>query len=478
MVHLTDSALTCKSLFQTWQCSQGTLNLHLKPNGRCKAEIRSGSSLEEIPLRWIEGLPPQELWIRPGALAIYFSETYVKLKRLEPDGHLHVYIMHRLPGGMFTSQAANKCFEVWESEAQARAREADSLIQRRFYRKEVFDPVPFIDRLHRRDNQFNVLSIDGGGIRGIIPLIVLRALEPYIGSICETFDLVGGASVGGLIAGALTTPHQMFPGRNDPYASANDVLDVFTHQSQRIFVKNSHTRAHKLVRSVLPSAFLHKAVSNRPIYSSSGIETVTSELLGKSLMKDTRTNVLIPVLDVSDYARPVTRHFTNITSAHAFHTIQDVALATAAPPMYFPQQKIGESDCIDGGIACNNPALMCYLHAVQNGVPSQSIRILSLGTGDSLVDGLGGDHHNPIYWATAIFPTVSTTASNDVDEAVRNTLGSDNYWRISPRLRQAISLDDASTTTIETLTQIGTDLVERNAEYLREIAEILRPDRF
>jgi hypothetical protein len=69
----------------------------------------------------------------------------------------------------------------------------------------IFNPRPLTERMDQRgDNKFKILSIDGGGTRGIIPLKILVELEGHIGPISETFDLIGGTSTGGIIALCLT----------------------------------------------------------------------------------------------------------------------------------------------------------------------------------------------------------------------------------------------------------------------------------
>ena len=55
---------------------------------------------------------------------------------------------------------------------------------------------------------FKVLSIDGGGIRGLIPAMILEVIEAKVGPVCKTFDLIAGPSTGGIIALGLTRPRE------------------------------------------------------------------------------------------------------------------------------------------------------------------------------------------------------------------------------------------------------------------------------
>src|SRR3954453_13558351 len=78
----------------------------------------------------------------------------------------------------------------------------------------------------------NVLAVDGGGIRGVIPAMVLSSLEERTGRhTSELFDLIAGTSAGGIIALALTAPGA--DGR--PPWTANDLVDLYLSDGPGLF---------------------------------------------------------------------------------------------------------------------------------------------------------------------------------------------------------------------------------------------------
>ncbi len=86
-----------------------------------------------------------------------------------------------------------------------------------------------------------VLSIDGGGIRGIIPSVVLAAIEQRTGQpIANTFDLIAGTSTGGIIALALAKPGQ----GSKPQYSADQLIQLYEQEGQRIFSRSLWHRAY------------------------------------------------------------------------------------------------------------------------------------------------------------------------------------------------------------------------------------------
>jgi patatin-like phospholipase/acyl hydrolase len=321
----------------------------------------------------------------------------------------------------------------------------------------------------RQEGCFKILSIDGGGIRGIVPLTILVELEKMTGPVSQTFDLIGGTSTGGLITLGLTSPYKDM--------SAADILNLYQNRSQDIFVRNRYQVVDKAVHRLaqLGTEMILKQLVEHPIYSSKGIETVAKELLGSAVMKDAKTNILVPALDITEKCKPFVKRFTNITQDDAFLSMKRVALATSAAPMYFPQHGIGERKYLDGGLSVNNPCFDCYSHAINRGVASKTAHVVSLGTGFSDIEGLGEDKHGLFYWARKIYPTVSAAQSHTVDKDLTEVLG-DRYSRLNPTLETLIDLDANESENINELLEIGGSFCEENEKTIRKIAKMLKPD--
>src|ERR1700730_7459877 len=129
---------------------------------------------------------------------------------------------------------------------------------------------------------FKVLAVDGGGIRGIIPALVLAAIEDQTKRpICELFDLVAGASTGGILALGLTKPGS--DGKVEK--SAMDVVRLYEQEGSTIF----------------PSSFLqglHIGAIRGPKYDARGIDTTLAKYFGETRLKDALTPVLVPSYDI------------------------------------------------------------------------------------------------------------------------------------------------------------------------------------
>lgn len=231
---------------------------------------------------------------------------------------------------------------------------------------------------------FRILSIDGGGIRGIIPARFLCELEAEVSRqqgtpirLCDYFDLICGTSTGGIIAIGLGLG-----------MSAKDIANLYQENAQRIFghsnfLFNMYRSARQIVRSkhsnkglsdILKAAFAP--------YSSDG-----NTQLGHAL-----TRLAIPAYSAS-LGRPVvfkTPHLPNLTRDYRMPAFQ-VALATSAAPTYFSAQSFdfvttsGQvetwTNLVDGGIFANNPAVIGLTEALAIGVDLSQIKLLSLGTG-------------------------------------------------------------------------------------------------
>lgn len=341
--------------------------------------------------------------------------------------------------------------------------------------QEAFVPRSLTEKMEARgDRKFKILSIDGGGIRGIIPLKVLSALERIIGRLSDTFDLIAGTSTGAIIALSLTA--------SKANLRASDVLNLYETRSHEIFRSNPHRRAHEFVAGMIPrfkagQEELIRSLIDHPFYTDEGLTQLASEIFGETLMRHTRTNVLIPAVDITHLNAPITKRFTNLTKADAFFAVQDVGLASAAAPTYFPYKHLKGRTYVDGGLSCNNPAEQSHWHARHHNVSLESDHILSLGTGFTDIEGIPDSRqHNRLYWTKKIFPTVNGTLSNTIDANLRGLFGEDRYWRLNPGLTREIDLDDNSPATLAELSNAGDALVEENADRIREIARILQPE--
>lgn len=211
------------------------------------------------------------------------------------------------------------------------------------------------------DHEFRILSIDGGGIKGVFPAAFLAELEKSLPEpIYRYFDLVAGTSTGGIIALGLGLG-----------LSATAITKFYENYGPSIFPDAFLSAPLRLVRRVFSSK-----------YSSDALRTALEGEFRDRTMADSRVRLLIPSFNINSGEIHIykTRHNERFHTDFRVSTV-DVALATAAAPTYFPSHRgAGQALYIDGGLWANNPVGNAVVEAISwLGRSPQTIRVLSLG---------------------------------------------------------------------------------------------------
>ena len=233
-----------------------------------------------------------------------------------------------------------------------------------------------------------ILSLDGGGIKGVMSASFLATVEEFTGKrVVDHFDLIAGTSTGGIIALGL--------GLGIP---AKEILDLYVTKGSVIFgqepiaVGNFRTRLRRMV-----SQF---SVLFRPKHDPASLRRVLTEILGNRRLGDSHTRLLIPAYHAERRRVYIfkTSHHERFRIDHQCNVV-DVAMATAAAPTYFPQhQTEGGELLVDGGVWANNPVGLAVTEAIGVlGWSSDSLRILSLGSVEEVVQNQRG-----LGWAQAL----------------------------------------------------------------------------
>ncbi|MCB1117743.1 MAG: patatin-like phospholipase family protein [Chlamydiia bacterium] len=303
---------------------------------------------------------------------------------------------------------------------------------------------------------FNVLSIDGGGIRGIIPLIALCALEEMIqqtnpgARLSDQFDLIAGTSTGGLIALGLACGH-----------TAKSILEIFTDRPSQIFTPNKNSSYMHGVPPLIQAYVIEKQ-SQYPLYSLAGVRKIANELFEDKLLANALTNVLVPVVDVTD-GSPKTKCLTNREFDDSRLTMVNVVCATMATPTYFPKQRIKGRIYVGGRLSLNDPALECLNFARKWNVPQDKVRIFSLGTGEA-------DKEDSICRVRSLlYPQMEVTEHAKVRDSLQQTLGC-RYLRLSPSFESEKPMDDVQEGCTDRLCEEGRDQVKENYDTIKQVA--------
>ncbi len=214
---------------------------------------------------------------------------------------------------------------------------------------------------------FKVLSIDGGGIKGLYSSTILEHLEKRYGEPCsDFFDLICGTSTGGLIALALSLK-----------IPAAEISKIYSEHGKEIFpVQN------RFLGIIRQTVWQGK-------YKEDSLKRVLSDLFGDKVLGESNNLLCIPTYSITD-ARPWIFKFDHKEGGLSRDNnakYVDVALATSAAPTYFPLSEIADYDYkqfIDGGVWANNPALVGFIEAftyfVGNNKEYDSVHILSVSS--------------------------------------------------------------------------------------------------
>ena len=288
-----------------------------------------------------------------------------------------------------------------------------------------------------------ILAIDGGGIRGLIPALVLAEVERRCGRrVTELVDLIAGTSTGGILACALAKP--------DPLP-AERIAEIYVEEGPRIFSRSL------LKRITSVEGYLDER------YESDGLVAALERYLGDARLADATVPVLLTAYDIERRAGVLLRRSDDARMVDAAH-------ATSAAPTYFEPVRVGRAALIDGGVYAVNPAMLAYAEA--GGEPDL---LLSLGTGEQTrrlryedVRGWG-----QLEWARPLVDVVFDGAADAVDLELSRLAG-DRYLRLQTRLEEASdALDDASEANLGALRREAERLIAARGAELDRLCERL-----
>ena len=294
---------------------------------------------------------------------------------------------------------------------------------------------------------YHVLALSGGGYRGLYTATVLAELEAALGRpIASHFDLICGTSAGGMLALGLAAE-----------IPAIELKALFEEQGSRIFGSRS------LLRRLLGFWLTAK-------HDSVGLQEVLSERFQETTIGELKHRVLVPAVNYSTGRGQFfkTPHHPSFELDHRMKVV-DVALATAAAPVYFPLARNDRGVFADGGLVGNAPGLF-GLHEVKTFLASDQnaeIRVLTIGTmtigatvrgGASLDRGFG-------MWRGGLFDLVISAQESSVDYMLRQSLGN-NYFQIDDKAtpdqsKDVKSLDRVSIGATNTLKDRGVHAAQR-----------------
>lgn len=321
---------------------------------------------------------------------------------------------------------------------------------------------------------FKVLSIDGGGIRGVIPAVILQHLEQKTGkSVSDLFDLVAGTSTGGILAAGLTVPK----GNKTPRYSAEDMLELYTDRGDEIF-NRSFWRGITSIGGATEEQYDH-----RPL------ERILKQKLGDATLTDCLIPVVITSYDIERREPYFFKTRRALKKKDRNHYLRDAARATSAAPTYFepevvkslannPKRRV----LIDGGVFVNNPAMCAVAEAISLGEKPDDLLVVSLGTGIATrkIPYEEAKGWGTLGWVRPIISVMMDGVADAADYQVRQLLPdathADNqrYFRFDTELDLALDdLDAAGAGNIRNLKAEANQILDKQANELNRLVSIL-----
>jgi patatin-like phospholipase/acyl hydrolase len=334
-----------------------------------------------------------------------------------------------------------------------------------------------------------ILSIDGGGIRGILPGQILVALEQKLQKrtnnpqvrIADYFDLVAGTSTGGILSCIYLTPDKTNPQK--ALFTAKDAVNLYLEYGTKIF---SVSWQKKL---------LSMGGISDEIYTEKPLEELLLSYFGDLELKNLLKPCLITSYDVHDSKAYFFRQHEARTTEGRNFFVKDIARATSAAPTYFEAADVMSFSevhypLIDGGVFANNPALCAYAEARgfdfgegRNKPSAEGMVLFSIGTGSAVKRKL--EHKNirnwgVLEWIRPMIDIMMSGVSQTVHYQLKQIFGSvgkpDQYIRIEPELHNAnADMDDASPKNLKALKEAGIRSAEseENDMKLNKVVELL-----
>ena len=311
-----------------------------------------------------------------------------------------------------------------------------------------------------------VLSIDGGGIRGLIPALVLAEIEHRTGRrTAEMVDLVAGTSTGGILACALTRRGP--DGR--PLFTAEELAGIYVEEGPRIF--------H---RSLLKRVFSAGGwIDER--YEDDGLERALARYLGEAYLSEALVPIFVTAYDIHDRFAFFFRSSRAVGDPTYDFPLTAVARATSAAPSYFEPEEVADRagartyPLVDGGLYAVNPSMCAYADLVRDGTAPGLELMLSLGTGA----------HTRAYtfdqarwwgqlgWARPALDMVFDGVSDTIEFEAQALMG-DRYLRLQTMLELASDdLDDASAENLDALRREAEQLIAASGPAIDRACEVL-----
>uniref|UniRef100_A0A087XBE6 Patatin like phospholipase domain containing 8 n=2 Tax=Poecilia formosa TaxID=48698 RepID=A0A087XBE6_POEFO len=313
-----------------------------------------------------------------------------------------------------------------------------------------------------------ILSIDGGGLRGVLALQTLQKLEALTGKpIHELFDYICGVSTGaviGFMLGVIQIP-------------VKECDDLYRRLGSDVFKQN-------VILGTVKMGWSHA------FYDSEAWENILKEKVGSHILVETSRNPDCPkvaaVSTIVNQGLPLKAHvFRNYNllpgvRSHYLggcqYQLWQAIRATSAAPGYFQEFKLGNDLHQDGGLLINNPTALA-IHESKCLWPDTPLEcVVSLGTGRIETAGKTSATYTSL--KTKLANVISSaTDTEEVHAMLDAFLPPDTYFRFNPFVNEEVPMDESRLEKLNLLQAEGLRYLERNEEKLRKVARLLTREK-
>uniref|UniRef100_A0A3B3TKH7 Patatin like phospholipase domain containing 8 n=1 Tax=Poecilia latipinna TaxID=48699 RepID=A0A3B3TKH7_9TELE len=313
-----------------------------------------------------------------------------------------------------------------------------------------------------------ILSIDGGGLRGVLALQTLQKLEALTGKpIHELFDYICGVSTGaviGFMLGVIQIP-------------VKECDDLYRRLGSDVFKQN-------VILGTVKMGWSHA------FYDSEAWENILKSKVGSHILVETSRNPDCPkvaaVSTIVNQGLPLKAHvFRNYNllpgvRSHYLggcqYQLWQAIRATSAAPGYFQEFKLGNDLHQDGGLLINNPTALA-IHESKCLWPDTPLEcVVSLGTGRIETAGKTSATYTSL--KTKLANVISSaTDTEEVHAMLDAFLPPDTYFRFNPFVNEEVPMDESRLEKLNLLQAEGLRYLERNEEKLRKVARLLTREK-
>uniref|UniRef100_A0A674PJ70 Calcium-independent phospholipase A2-gamma-like n=1 Tax=Takifugu rubripes TaxID=31033 RepID=A0A674PJ70_TAKRU len=313
-----------------------------------------------------------------------------------------------------------------------------------------------------------ILSIDGGGLRGLLALQTLEELEVLTGKpIYKLFDLICGVSTGailGFMLGVFKMP-------------VKECEDLYRKLGSDVFKQNVIVGTMKMGW-------------NHAFYDTEAWENILKEKMGSHILVETSRDPECPkvaaVSTIVNRGTPlkafVFRNYNLLPGLRSHylggcqHQLWEAIRATSAAPGYFQEFTLGNDLHQDGGLLINNPTALA-VHESKCLWPNTPLEcVVSVGTGR--VENLGKNNTTSTSLKTKLTHVISSaTDTEEVHAMLDAFLPPDTYYRFNPYMSEDIAMDDSRQERLTQLQTEGLRYLGRNEEKLKKVSRILTREK-